>query len=122
MYICIYVCVYIHIQREREMACARPAHPAHEGVVRPGTTLEVTQGQILSQMPPDSGGICVDVDCRNHQYVPGSPPGWCVCVRERYGAVGERKQLQGRSLKVGERKGRYDGAREIGNFLPNNQR
>ena len=32
-------------------------------------------------MPPDSGGICMEVDERNHQIAPGLPPGW---VRSKY--------------------------------------
>ena len=42
-------------------------------------TLEATKGQILShlpQMPPDSSGICMGVDQRNHQIAPGLSPGW----------------------------------------------
>jgi len=43
-------------------------------------TLEVTQGQILIQsptyMPPDSGGVCMGVDLRNHRFALGLPPGW----------------------------------------------
>ena len=49
----------------------------------PTSTLEVTQGQIwgksqvnLPQMPPDSGGIWVGVDQRNHPFAPDLPPGW----------------------------------------------
>ena len=29
-------------------------------------------------MPPDSGGICLGVDSRNHLFAPGLPPGWEV--------------------------------------------
>jgi len=27
-------------------------------------------------MPPDSGGVCMGVDSRNHQFAHGLPPGW----------------------------------------------
>ena len=27
-------------------------------------------------MLPDSGGICIGVDLRNHRFAPGLPPGW----------------------------------------------
>ena len=27
-------------------------------------------------MPPDSGGIFIGADLRNHQFAPGLPPGW----------------------------------------------
>ena len=30
----------------------------------------------LPQMPPDSAGICMGVDSRNHGFAPGLPPGW----------------------------------------------
>ena len=30
----------------------------------------------LPQIPPDSGGICMGVDSRNHRFAPGLPPGW----------------------------------------------
>ena len=41
----------------------------------PGSTLEVTQGQILSQSPTDGGSICMGVDSRIYRFVPGLPPG-----------------------------------------------
>ena len=49
------------------------------------STLEVTQGQILSQSPTDPtskpqmlslrGSICMGVDKRNYRFAPGLPPG-----------------------------------------------
>ena len=36
-------------------------------------TLEATQGQIAIQMPPESGGICGEIDLK---FAPGLPPEW----------------------------------------------
>ena len=41
----------------------------------PGANLKIN----LSQMPTDSGGICMEVDYLNHPSAPGIPPGW-LCV------------------------------------------
>ena len=30
----------------------------------------------LPQMPPESGGVCMGVDLRNHRFALGLPPGW----------------------------------------------
>ena len=47
-------------------------------------------------MPPDSGGIGVGVDSRDHQFAPGLPPGW---LHSEYPVgEGETDALKARSL------------------------
>ena len=49
-------------------------------------TLEVTQGNILFNLPPmpsDSDGVCVGADKRNYQFAPGLPPGLIECPYQR---------------------------------------
>ena len=43
-------------------------------------------------MPPDSGGICMAVDERNHQFAPGLPLGWGYPARSGGGKADRESQ------------------------------
>ena len=45
------------------------------------------------QMPPDSGGICIEVGFRHHRFAPGLPPGWRFAF-----SVGRLRALPSRSV------------------------
>ena len=67
------VCSSAHALGE---CCSRFARVRHSGG-NPGANRESN----LPQMQPGSGGICMGVDCINHRFAPGLPPGWPHCFR-----------------------------------------